>query len=254
MYKSVVNLIPHFETVQGFRGRIFDWAFKRYETVAYSIDDAVSLVSNARSDSLIRVWNANFLSEGDIMHLTSSWGNLEWWHLPGYIPNVNNALDSLPTGAGAYRTRTPEDIFFIAIHHTVGWDYSRSTKSNAVSIATGHSKKWPGIGYHYLIGPDGEIVQTNSIKTVSYHVGTLAAPEDENKQSIGIALGGNFQFRQPPEAQWGAASALVAHLRNTPNYLAVVPHKRSAGAATVCPGVADLEWWLKRVAGTETWI
>ena len=255
MYKSVVNLIPRIFQGDEYRHRVFDWAFRRYETLTYSIDDALNLVSNARPDSLIRFWNANEFSHEEIDLVEDGWKNIEWRHLPGYMPSVNDISSELPTGAGTYLNRSMDDIFFIAIHHTVGWNFNYSNGWNADNIAKSHSFKWPGIGYHYLIGPDGEILQTNKLETVSYHVGTLRAPENENKQTIGVALGGDFRNAPPPDAQWGAASALVESLRsNHRNLLSVVPHKRSAGAATVCPGRTDLEWWLRRVAGVDKWI
>ena len=73
--------------------------------------------------------------------------------------------------------------------------------------------------------------------------------------SVGVALGGNFVFAPPPFVQIAAASSVVAELKNfLPNMLSTLPHKRSPGAATKCPGIEGLENWLKVISGQSKWI
>ena len=259
IYKAIIDLLPVFDgTMDEMFGRVHKWAPRG--TLAYSIDDALSLVKNAKNTSIIRSWHLNLAPSDDAAYLLGEANfhglNVEFWNMPGYEPNVADVVNNLIT-KGSYPNRPLSAINHLAIHHTVGWDYSVSTYTNAYRISNYHvnSNGWPGIGYHFMIGPNGEILKTNLLTTRSNHVGTLNAPGDENSFSVGIVLGGDFRYNPPKPPQVAAASSLVSYLFGfLPSQLAVVPHKRSPGASTVCPGVAGLESWLREVANNVEWI
>jgi len=129
---------------------------------------------------------------------------------------------------GLYKIRPLSQITDITIHHTAG--PSGQTTS---SIADYHvnAKGWPGIGYHYVINPDGTIEQTNALESISYHNGY------NNANAVGIALKGNFELYSPPAAQISALHKLIKHIkRKAPAVKNLVRHKDYPGASTACPG------------------
>lgn len=143
-------------------------------------------------------------------------------------------VDSLPKHPELkYKTRKLSQIQRIVIHHsaTVQAEVSReATIRHIKSIAQGHieDNDWPGIAYHFCIGPGGLVYQTNRLETVSYHVG------NHNTPSVGICLLGDFTRSNPTENQLASARALVKRLG-----WPAVPHK--ALNQTKCPG--DWEKW-----------
>jgi hypothetical protein len=204
---------------------------------------------------------AEHLQSGDrrlYYAVVPQWNNVQWFGEPGTEPpptpppqgvEIDVIVDDLPQHPTKnYSYRDLSDITHLTIHHTV------SPPDRPIwGIAQYHvdHHDWPGIGYHYVIGDDGKISQTNYLTTKSYHAGSYAAPGDENLFSVGIALQGDFTNAPPPQAQLDAARALVAHLRGLlPNPLAVVGHRQMPGAATACPG-ATYQDWLPYIVGDE---
>ncbi|SFB91074.1 LysM domain-containing protein [Alkalibacterium subtropicum] len=95
----------------------------------------------------------------------------------------------------------------IAIHHSL------TRQGLSGSNAWGYSKyhvdthNWPGIGYSYVIEPDGTIKFCNPINWRTYHVG------NSNNFSIGIVLTGDFRYEEPTEEQKESLRLLVARLK-----------------------------------------
>ncbi len=147
-------------------------------------------------------------------------------------------VDSLPKHPKLkYKPRKLSEIQRIVLHHsaTVQAEVSReATVRHIKSIARGHveDNDWPGIGYHFVIGPGGLVYQTNRLETVSYHV------SDHNTPSVGICLLGDFTKSDPTDNQLASARALVRQLG-----WPVVPHK--ALNQTACPG--DWAKWGHRI-------
>ena len=171
-------------------------------------------------------------------------------------PAMTDVVDSLPK----HPTLPPYDrrtspVRRVVIHHTDTpstmtvrqiADYHvngerRDAQGNLVKA------QWPGIGYHYVIGPDGTIFQTNRAETRSYHAGPA------NNDSVGISLIGRFMKRNwdgtpiPPEkqlpspAQMDSVSRLIAWLMKEHGISSVekiVGHKEVMD--TTCPG----DQWL----------
>jgi len=114
--------------------------------------------------------------------------------------------------------------------------------------------QWPGIGYHFVIAPNGTIHQTQREQTQSYHVGGNA-----NGFCLGIAFIGRFmrygyngklqpaEDQIPTAAQLRSGGQLIAWLIQQFNIAPakVMGHKNVVGGATACPGEhweAGLKW------------
>lgn len=166
-------------------------------------------------------------------------------------PAVIDVVDSLakhPTLV--YQNRT-EPITAVVIHHTDTPGYFTPEQIADYHVwgtrydANGNLIKgeWPGIGYHYLIKPDGTIYWTNRRETRSYHAGNA------NNYSVGVSLIGRFLRRNydgtpippaqqlPTEEQMRSVSHLVAWLMqeyNIRDIQRIVGHKEVSD--TTCPG------------------
>ena len=150
--------------------------------------------------------------------------------------------DSLPTGPGQYETRSLDEIDEVVIHHS-------ATKPDVSLRAiarwhTGHHK-WPGIGYHFVVYPDGRTFQTNDLATVSYHAGP------HNRRSVGICLTGNFMEQEPPDAQIEAARRLIECLNGQVTVKKAIGHREAMPGHTDCPGDTWPEW-KERVGPQES--
>ena len=103
-----------------------------------------------------------------------------------------------------YDTRELSQIDSVVIHHSL------TTSGTSQAYAKYHVEEngWPGIGYHYVIGKDGSIEQTQLLKTVSNHT------SGQNTRSVGICLTGNYDIQQPPPEQIDAAVKLIRYLQD----------------------------------------
>ena len=171
-------------------------------------------------------------------------------------PAITDIVDSLPKHPTLppYERRT-SPIRRIVVHHTDTpptmtvrqiADYHvngerRDSKGNLIKA------QWPGIGYHFVLGPDGTIYQTNRTETRSYHAGPA------NNDSVGISLIGRFMKKNwngtpiPPEqqlpnaAQMDSLARLIAWLMKENGISSIdkiVGHKEVMD--TTCPG----DQWL----------
>ena len=127
------------------------------------------------------------------------------------MPNIINITDLLQKGAGTYSTRNLSQINKIVLHHSAGtfqhdaYDMARWHTDAPVWITNAQGDQeniggrgWPGIGYHFVIQPDGTTHQTNNLDTISYHT------QNNNTVGIGICMTGNFDTQQPtpPDRDW----------------------------------------------------
>ena len=124
-----------------------------------------------------------------------------------------------------YRKRTAR-IVRTVIHHTATkLGAKQSEVAHIQAIARGHIRRgWPGIAYHFVIGPSGAIYRCHPTKLHTYHVGSRY-----NDSSIGVALIGRLHVDDPTAAQLESAAWLCKELGYS-----IVPHK--ALVATACPG------------------
>jgi len=162
-------------------------------------------------------------------------GSFKPWSI--FLANVNpeDVTDKL-TKNGSYPTRSLDGVTDITVHH------SASTNGSPEGYASHHvnGNGWPGIGYHYVIQPDGYIYQTNKDETSSYHNGF------NNSQAIGIVMTGNFNITDPTKQQLKSLKKLIRNLKNRyPSIKNVVGHGQVT--STSCPGsntnVDSIRFW-----------
>ncbi|MEA3334717.1 MAG: N-acetylmuramoyl-L-alanine amidase [Chloroflexota bacterium] len=172
-------------------------------------------------------------------------------------PSTVDLVDALPRHPSLppYERRT-HPISRVVIHHT-----DTPLNFTVEQIAHYHvygqrwdqngnlvKAQWPGIGYHYVITPDGTIHQSQRPETRSYHAGNA------NNDSVGVSLIGRFlrrnwggtpipvELQLPTAEQMGSASHLAAWLMQENNITAIdriVGHKEVSD--TTCPG----DQWLR---------
>lgn len=101
----------------------------------------------------------------------------------------------------------PESIKKIVIHHTATTKDLEDPKKAIRDIYMWHtkSKGWGDIGYNYIIDQQGNIYEGRygGEMVVGAHAGR------GNHGSIGIALLGNYQENEPPEAVTSALTSLI---------------------------------------------
>jgi len=136
-----------------------------------------------------------------------------------------------------YRVRKTTDFIGIAIHHTAG-----PSNQSPESIALYHInvRKWGGIGYHFLIGPNGTVYYVGDVTTQRAHVANL------NHKYIGISMIGTFMGEKPTNEQLRSAYLLNKELvevdkRFNMSWGEVKRHNELS--ATACPGDTWPEWW-----------
>lgn len=137
---------------------------------------------------------------------------------------VIDIIEDLPRSSH-YLQRQLSDITGIVIHH------SATTGQTAYDFADYHVNHhgWPGIGYHYVIPPEGGVLQTNQLTSISYH--TLYT----NTPLVAICLPGNFNVAEPSAAQLRDLKKLIKQLKNTlPNQVTLSGHRDHKN--TSCPG------------------
>lgn len=127
---------------------------------------------------------------------------------------------------GTYTNRELAKIDQVTLHHTAG-----PPTQTAEQIANYHlSRGWPGIGYHYLIYPSGEVQQVNRWETVSYHNGVT------NSRAIGISLVGNYDANKPSRAALASLDKLAKGLKRRLPGLRYLSGHKELGRPTACPG------------------
>jgi len=147
-------------------------------------------------------------------------------------PPMLEIVDALPRREDKqYETRELSQITHIAVHHSAAPADIPPERIAAYHVFN-KSHQWPGIGYHFYIGPEGTIYHTQDLKRISWHV------HKNNSYTVGVCLAGNFNRTVPPAPQLQAAARLIAwlmqELRIPLDY--VMGHKEFPLNATACPG------------------
>lgn len=156
------------------------------------------------------------------------------------LRKISVIVDDLPKGSGEYLKREISLIDRIMIHHSAS-----PLNHTAYTFAAWHTspdgKNWPGIGYHYVINPQGIIQQTNHLTTRSYHSGS-----ESNTKGIGICLVGNFNEGNATPEQVKALKWLIRYLRHeTGKHLVVKGHNEVMN--TSCPGANFINTHMKEI-------
>jgi hypothetical protein len=179
---------------------------------------------------------ARTLDEEDFLLDTTMNGDfLALNRLPKLQPPVMaEIVDDLPRREDAeepYERRELDQITHIAVHHS-----ATPASITPWRVAEYHvyskSHQWPGMGYHFYIGPDGTIYHTQDMKLISWHV------YKNNSYSVGVCLAGHFTNTIPPQAQLEAAARLIAWLMQELRIPLehVLGHKDFPMNTTSCPG------------------
>lgn len=121
----------------------------------------------------------------------------------------------------------------IVIHHTEISDMSWG--GTAAQIHEMHKLNgWAGIGYHYFIRPDGMIEQGRRTPMVGAHAW------QNNQDTVGVCLAGNFEKDRPTREQMDSVKELTAWLcrqyRLDPGKRGVIVGHRDVNSDTTCPG------------------
>ena len=131
-------------------------------------------------------------------------------------------------------TRT---ITSIVVHHTAG---KPSNNSNRVlrEINRLHHRKFSKmresrglhISYHFLITPNGKILETRHLNDIGHHAGNW----EVNKKSIAICLVGDFSKHRPTKKQVTSLDTLIKRIKQDHPVKMIIPHSHSK--ATLCCG------------------
>lgn len=130
----------------------------------------------------------------------------------------------------------------MAIHHTETYSDKPATRVRAIQAYHMDGRGWCDIGYHFLIGNDGEIYEGRPYALLGAHTG------GNNSGNVGISFVGCFHDKGcaamppnvPPAAMLEAAAALMGTLAELEGIVLdgdhVRGHGQHEGAATACPG------------------
>ena len=160
---------------------------------------------------------------------------------PGqYVIVPRSAWTRQPVGRNNYAMN---GVSRITVHHTGEHEGMIGLPDIEVvrRIETYHrtGKRWPAIGYHYIIGKDGRVYEGRPVKFQGAHVLTA------NEHNLGISVVGDFQTRLPNSAQLGALTKFLDDQRARFQ----VTKKNVFGHRdlhqSICPGNA-LYGWLKK--------
>ena len=147
-------------------------------------------------------------------------------------PPLVDIVDALPRRQDKqYEQRELSQITHIAVHHSAAPADLPPERIAAYHVYS-KSHEWPGMGYHFYIGPDGTIYHTQDLDRISWHV------YKNNSYTVGVCLAGNFNRTIPPEPQLDAAAWLIAWLMQELRIPLehVLGHKEFPQNATACPG------------------
>jgi N-acetylmuramoyl-L-alanine amidase len=143
----------------------------------------------------------------------------------------------------------PRDVLHrLILHHTAIADPALAMGDHAAE--TGYMKLiervhlergWAAVGYHFVIMPSGRVYSGRPRSAIGAHA------QGSNRDSIGIALAGDFEREPPHPAAIGSLWSLAKHLAPTKRPLPVIAHGDLM--PTACPGRL-LRAALEPAAGT----
>lgn len=137
-----------------------------------------------------------------------------------------------------YPHRPLGQIRYLVLHHS-----GAAARFDAAEIAAEHVQVngWPGIGYHYVIGPTGLTSYCQDPTVSSHHAAQF------NPVAVGIALLGDFRSASPDPRQLAAAADLLAWLCQQLGLPRQAIRGHGELVVTDCPGPAFLADWKPRL-------
>lgn len=141
-----------------------------------------------------------------------------------------------------------EQIKYTVIHHSVTTPSGDSQRDVDYIAKLHENRGWDGIGYHFVITPDGVVWYVGDLSTARANVANL------NEQVIGICLVGDFTKGNPTDDQVISAHDLcdffinhMPQLVNVQDWSALKGHQDLQ--ATQCPGSS----WKAESGGSMKW-
>ena len=157
-------------------------------------------------------------------------------------PQIRDISHDLPRHPSLqYRRRQLAAITHIAVHHTALPPHVGPEQVAQAHVAEDLDRgksAWSGIGYHYFIPADGEILQTQPVELRTHHV------DRHNSNAIGVAFAGSFMNGATPlPQQIHSGARLIAWLMQEfeLQLTDVLGHSEFSYNATPCPGSEWLE-------------
>ncbi len=150
------------------------------------------------------------------------------------VQDVSDALPQHPTLR--YRGRRLDAITHVAVHHTALPPHIGPERIASVHVNEDQDRgktAWAGIGYHFFIRAEGEILQTQPLERESYHA------SGHNSYTVAVVFAGSFMNGFAPTArQIQAGARLVAWLLQELRIPIsnVLGHGEFPNNRTVCPG------------------
>ena len=147
----------------------------------------------------------------------------------------------LPWRANTSRWLKRDGFDFAVVHHTAH-DPVGQTQEEMIAVIKKINEfvtwfwRWPRIGDHYVIDPQGRVYQVNDVLDVSTHAGS------GNARGVGICLLGALHRHPPTEAQ-------ITALRRLRQKLDVLARPHNDFVNTQCPGRA---WWAEKAELVNT--
>jgi len=161
-------------------------------------------------------------------------------HYLSQLPKYYDLSESLKRSrSSTYSTRIPSRVDRLILHHTA------TDNMSVHDIAHMHVRDngWPGIAYHIVIGPGGEILLTNRLHLQSYHC------KDNNFRSIGIAINHDCDKSAPSQKALAALRDVLIVFAYHFHHLDIFGHSDLGN--TLCPGrfypLADMKSFYNHV-------
>lgn len=115
------------------------------------------------------------------------------------------------------KTNKPTKWINIIIHHTK----NQKTIQDIINLHV-KTNNWSEIGYHFLISKAGTIYYSRQLNTAGAHTFKY------NRNSIGIALFGNFDETKPTLKQISSLQKLIKSLQNKYEIKRILGHNQAA--------------------------
>lgn len=126
--------------------------------------------------------------------------------------------------------QNPKLIDKIIIHHSAFFQ-TTDLQNACKHIEQSHlNRGYSAIGYHFLIGKNGDIAYGRPINYIGAHC------KNFNTNSVGICLIGNFEEEHPTNEQYQSLSKLIKHLKKYFINTQARIYRHKSLNATLCPG------------------
>lgn len=210
------------------------------------VQQFISLFNKNKLTKDERSFKYNFISllKQTNFYTADSGYNWDQWRLPieyavihhtSSSPTISlNELNVLGLRLYIQQFLTDNDVKNQPLYSGHYW-YGKSAKKENMTF----------VSYHYLIRPNGKIIQLTDTSSYLWHAGNL----DINRKSIGIALAGKFVDKEPTVEALKSAALLIRE--NNIGRDKVVGHseviKKELLGETICPGTDFNRTWKTKL-------